>query len=238
MKPIRTRYLVAAALAAVAGSSAFAWSAMADTPVDESKLSPDERHTLYADQKQDAVARQREWLMDFLANGGDVSALEPVYSEAESVQPAATLGEAIDQTDLVIVGEVANVRYEFDPTGALYSIATVAISSQVKGRDLGLQIEIKQAGGPFLDDGHEEGGEPHAHVRMAAGNPLLYAGDRAVLFLAEPRPNEFFVKKFTGQYRLDGADRIQVPEGISNPFADSVNGRPVADFLALVNRPR
>lgn len=235
MKRIRTRYLAAASLAAVAGSTVFAWSAMADAPVDESKLTPDERHTLYEDQKQNAIERQRAWLADFLASGGDVSGLAPVYTEAESVQPVATLGEAVAQADHVIVGEVTNVRYEFDPTGALYSIATVAIRSQVKGRDLGAQIEVKQAGGPFLDDGHEEGGEPHMHVRMAAGNPLLYRSDRAILFLSEPRPSEFLIKKFTGQYRLNGTDRIQIPEGISNPFADSVDGRSLREFLAMVD---
>lgn len=238
MKSIRTRYLVAMALATFTGSTAFAWSALADSPVDESKLSPDERHALYADANQGAIDRQRAWLEGFLAEGGDVSALEPVFTEAESVQPVTTLTEAMSQADLSVVAEVTSVRYEFDPTGALYSIATLSLSSQLKGRDVGSQIEVKQAGGPFLDEGREEGGEPHAHVRMAAGNPLLFVNDRAVLLLAEPRPGEFFIKKFTGQYRIDGSDRIQVPDGISNPFADSVNGRTLDEFLTMVRGSR
>lgn len=172
------------------------------------------------------AAKNAAFLSQFAASGAGAQSLPRKNFTAYNPGPA-TLSDASKKAVAIVVGRVTATS--FSPNGAQLPIAdsTVAIDRSVVGT-VAATIHVFQAGGPMQSD------TGHVLAQLAVDEVLL-PGDNVVLFLVLGPDGTNRVVPGAGMYRVAGG---RVTAIHANPFATSVNGLALDQFLTLVTSSR
>lgn len=122
----------------------------------------------------EAHARARQFLLDFVRSGKDPHELPPLY--LSDVAPAAnSLEEAAKQADLIVRGRVTKTTFEPGDGSLALATSTISIRSVIAGTASG-EITVLQRGGPVPQD---VGGA----LAQLEGDPVVLPGDEVILLL-------------------------------------------------------
>jgi hypothetical protein len=188
----------------------------------ESGLSDSEREELHLRLKAEEIARQRQFLEEFVGAGQDPRKLEQHPYEAERGEPRESLETAVKDADRIVYVKVESQRYELDDTGAIYTVSTLMPKWQMKGPETG-PFEVRQPGGPRVEG-------DHAHLIVSDANPPIFVGEELVVFVLEQNLG-LFLQAYTGQYKVAGN---RVSAHTESRFASFIDGLTVDEFKQLV----
>lgn len=182
--------------------------------------------------------RYADWLERFVALDIDPGTLERLTFHGRSVEPRATLAEAVGDADLIVHGAAENIAFEFHH---MYPLASVVfrVESSLRGDAApGETIVVRFAGGPHPTSGDFRPDEAFLIYDEAA--PLLLPGMEALLFLQRAegvpfKPGEYTPQNFTGVYLLEDG-RTTALDG--NPFGGAIASQAPAAFPALIDAAR
>lgn len=204
--------VTAVAIAAVAYATDLVGKSRPHYP--RAALPPAERQAAEQAAFEQFQQRRAAWIEAFQASGRDARDLPRAALLASYAPPKPTVAAAADAAARVVSGRVESVR--FTPSGT----ATVFRASD------GTAVELVQNGGPEPAENFVDG-----TLAYAENAPLLLPGDDAVLVLERGPGGTLEIQSWTGLYVVrDG--RVTAVEG--NPFKASVDGRTVAELLALL----
>lgn len=209
-------------VSAILGASSFVLGEVAPPKVPPT-LPPNAQYERVGEQ---IAAKNAAFLSQFAASGASARSLPRKNFNAYDPGPA-TLSDASKKAVAIIVGRVTATS--FSPNGAGLPIAdsTIAIDRSVIG-NMPATIHVFQAGGPM----HSDTGPVLAQLEV---DEVLLPGDNLVLFLVLGPDGTNRVVPATGTYRVAGGNVTAIH---ANPFAASVNGLALDQFLTLVTSSR
>lgn len=172
------------------------------------------------------------WLQGFARSGVDVSSLDRLPITADALPPTEDLPSTIAHADLIIKGSVK--RLDFQPRRTLVTLQVDSVIKDLPGRTPG-DVVVSMPGGPVPGLGQDYTSQDFAHAILdyAEYAPIMVQGESAILMLKPTNlPGQSFrVIPHVGQYRLVGG-RVEPLD--RNPFGQTVNRLPEAEFGALV----
>ena len=136
--PARTRrqYLLVSAVAAGALlASAGALALAGQARPDHSQLPDAERDALYQQWRREGVDIQRNYLAEFERTRQDPRKLEraEIHALVDASAAATSFANAVQRSEVVVLGRVERVGYAFDATGAAYTVAHLSVEKTLKG---------------------------------------------------------------------------------------------------------
>jgi hypothetical protein len=185
-------------------------------------LSDSECHALITDSEKQFEARLAAWLAEFNSKDIDLRALPTAPLNATYGPTYTDLDSAIGAADVIVLGVAKSVKFE-----PQWASVTLLVEQALKGSPAA-EITIRQGGGP----------EPYPDwdsvvLGIAEADPLLFPGDRALLFLNYGDLEKTYeVQPVSGHYRLDAHSKVAPLE--LNPFAVSLDGLALEDFLTTI----
>lgn len=178
-------------------------------------------------------ARQRQFVLDFMAQGRDPRCLVRMSGLPHYALPPASLEKAVEAAEAIVVGRVERTRF-FTPAGQTLASARsrIAVERVLKGRPRD-PLFLLQPGGPALCSG--PGGKGVECLYEDYTGEVVLPGDEVVLFLRSASRASDAYLAFSGAAVYYIRDGNVVPLA-SNSFGASLAPKSKAKLIAAIER--
>jgi hypothetical protein len=189
-------------------------------------MTPDEITEYHNRAREAWWATYEQWIADFNASGFDASRL-PIAETTDSYvgHELRNLRQAVDAADVIVVGGTKKISWL--PHRGLIEFE---IERRMKGAQLAPadSLPLLISGGPYPG--------PDLCFKTAGlishpPAPLLFPGDRAVLFLEMQPTGALKIQAYSGEYLIEDG-QIRALEW--NKFKDDVDGLTLDAFVRLI----